>query len=266
MNFFSKNIKHLRMRKKFSQERLAEELGVTRMKIHFLETGQTKSPSVDDLMLFSDFYKITIDTLVKVDLTKINELKIRELESGTDIYIKGGNLRIAAITVNSENDENVEFVPVKAKAGYASGGFADPEYLVELPKYRLPNLNRNASYRIFPISGDSMLPFQSGSQIVGQFIVDWSKIKRETPCIVVLVEEQDIVFKMITFLDDGTFLLKSMNAAYAPYRVPATGISEIWQFHSYISQDIPENKDLNTVLNELKGIREDIHSLKVKKP
>src|SRR5690606_40737116 len=94
---------------------------------------------------FSDYFHVSVDSMLKVDLTKLGELKLRELEAGNDVYIKGGNLRVLAISVDKSNNENVEYVPVKAKAGYASGGYNDPEYIAGLPKFSMPRSEEHTS-------------------------------------------------------------------------------------------------------------------------
>lgn len=253
--FLSSNLKLLRERRNFSQERLAQELGLTRAKVAALEAGNTKSPPLTDLLDFSSYFKISIDTLLKVDLSKIGELKIRELEAGNDIYIKGGNLRVLAISVNSEERENVEYVPVEARAGYQAG-YHDPQFIASLPKYSLPNLAPNGTYRLFPIIGDSMLPIVEGSDIIAQFVQDWTTLKRETPAIVILRGEQQFLFKMVTVEEGGELLLTSLNPAYPPYRVEGEEVLEVWRFYGYISREFPEpQSDLATVLQAIKAIK-----------
>ena len=61
---------------------------------------------------------------------------------------------------DEEDRENIELIPQKASAGYLNG-YADPEYIREQPRFRLPFLPSNATYRAFEISGDSMLPIKS---------------------------------------------------------------------------------------------------------
>src|SRR5665648_762449 len=79
------------------------------------------------------------------------------LESGFDVFVKGSKLRVLTTTVDSTNTENIELVPEKAKAGYMRG-FADPEFVRELPVFQLPFLSPERKYRTFQISGDSMSP------------------------------------------------------------------------------------------------------------
>lgn len=248
-----------------SQEALAERLHLTRAKLAALEAGNTRAPQPEDYINFSQFFRVSVDSLLKVDLSKLGELKIRDLEAGNDVYIKGGNLRVLAISVDKNNNEHVEYVPVKAKAGYASGGYSDPEYIAALPKFSMPNLPKHGTYRIFPITGDSMLPIPEGSDITGQYIEDWKSIKPDTPCIVILNGQQDFVFKLLTVNNDGTALLKSSNVLYAPYTVPLADILELWKFHSFTSRELPEAQtDISLVLREIRDLKTSVAKLKSK--
>lgn len=256
--FFAGNIKFLRERKKMSQEALASTLGLTRAKIAAIEAGNTKSPQPEDYLNFSDFFKISIDTLLKIDLSKLGELKVRELETGNDVYIRGGNLRVLAISVDRSNNENVEYVPIKAKAGYMAG-YNDPEFIAGLPKYSIPNLPAQGTFRIFPSIGDSMVPVPEGSDIIAQYVPDWTAIRPDTPCIVILKGQQDFVFKMITVNNDGTILLKSLNPEYKPYRVESGDVMEIWRFYAYTSREFPEARsEMETILAAIRNLEEKI--------
>jgi transcriptional regulator with XRE-family HTH domain len=239
-NFFAPNLKFLRERRKMTQQELANKLNATRSKINALESGQTKSPTLDDFLSVSELFGISIDSLIRVELSKLGELKLRELEAGNDVYIKGGNLRVLAISVDRDNNENVEYVPVKAKAGYRAG-YNDPEFIATLPKYSLPNLP-SGTFRIFPTTGDSMIPIPEGSDVIAQYVADWTELKPETPCIVVLREAQDFVFKLVTLGLDGTLLLKSLNPLFEPYTVKAEEVLELWVFYAYTSREIPEGE------------------------
>jgi transcriptional regulator with XRE-family HTH domain len=262
--FFSGNIKFLRNRKKLSQESLAAQLGLTRAKLAAIEAGNTKSPQPEDYLSFSEFFKISIDTLLKIDLPKLGELKIRELEAGNDVYIRGGNLRVLAISVDRSNNENVEYVPVKAKAGYMAG-YNDPEFIASLPRYSLPNLPAQGTFRIFPLTGDSMLPVPESSDIIAQYVPDWTAIRSDTPCIVILKGQQDFVFKMTTINVDGTIVLKSLNPAYKSYSVSADDVLEIWRFYAYTSKEFPEPQpEMATVLNAIRSLEEKIGNMEGK--
>jgi len=260
--FFHSNIKFLRERKKLSQETLAEKLDLTRSKLNAIENGHTKSPQPIDYVNFSEFFKISIDSLLKVDLSKLSELKLRQLEAGNDVYLTGRNIRVLAITVDNKNKENMEYVPIKAKAGYMDG-YNDPEFIASLPKFSLPNMPKSSTFRMFPTIGDSMLPIPEGSDIIGEYVEDWKSIKEKTLCIVILKSEQDFVFKQVTVLPDGHFLLESMNAMYKPFKVAADQVLEVWKFKKYQTETLPEPEaDIQQVIKMIRAMKREISLLK----
>jgi transcriptional regulator with XRE-family HTH domain len=260
--FFPTNIKFLRERKKMSQETMANLLGFTRSKLAAIESGATKLPPAGDLIKISEYFSISIDSLLKVDLAKLGGLKLRELEAGNEVYITGTNMRVLSITVDKENNENTEYVPVKAKAGYASGGYNDPDFIAGLPKFTLPGLPKNGSYRIFPITGDSMLPVPDGSRIVAKFVTNWKEIKAGTPCIVILNGNQDFVFKMVTFDGEGNVVLRSLNKLYEPYIVELGDIREIWQYYEHHTNGLPEPQtDMQHLLKTVEEIKQHVSIL-----
>ncbi|MCF0072474.1 helix-turn-helix domain-containing protein [Dyadobacter sp. CY261] len=263
-HFFGKNIRFLRERRKLTQEDLAQNLSITRVKLGAIEAGRTENPASNDLLQFSDFFKMSIDTLFRVDLSKLSELKIRELEAGNDIYMTGSNLRVLAVSVDKSNKENIEYVPIKAKAGYRDG-YADPDFIASLPKFTLPTLPQTGTFRMFPTIGDSMLPIPEGADVICEFIEDWTSIKPGTLCVLALKGEQDFVFKKVTIKSSvKAALLESLNQDYLPYEVAVGEIVEIWKFQSYVSTQIPESVSdmlhlsitMNSVLQRLKVIEE----------
>ena len=65
---FNNNIKILRQRKNRTQDIIAGELNVSRSTVNSYENGSIKNPTLDALMMFSKYYKVSIDTLVKICL------------------------------------------------------------------------------------------------------------------------------------------------------------------------------------------------------
>ncbi len=263
--FWSVNIKYLRTRYKLSQESLAEKLGITRVKLNAHESGRTANPTIEDLINVSEFFKMSIDNLLKINLSALSEQKLKDLEIGSELFMQGSNIRVLAITVDQENKENVEYVPVKAKAGYRAG-YSDPEFLATLPKFNIPNLPKNGTFRMFPTIGDSMLPVPEGSDIIARYVQDWTKLKPETPCIVILKGDQDFVFKQLTVQSDGNVLLQSFNKQYFAYDVPASEVLEVWEYYSFHSKSLPEPQtELQVLLKMLQEMRSEIGELKGKR-
>ena len=172
--YFASNIKFLRKRKCRTQDDVAAALNLKRSTLSGYENGIAQ-PGIEILISFSGYYNMSIDTMLKVDLTRLSESQLGELERGYDAYIKGSNLRVLATTVDSGNRENIELVAEKAKAGYRTG-YADPEYIGELPVFNLPFLSEKRKYRTFQLRGDSMLPIPEGSWVTGEFLQDWMQV------------------------------------------------------------------------------------------
>jgi len=254
--YFSTNIRRLRALKKINQEELAERLGIKRSKVNSYENRVALNPPLDDLLKFSMSFNMSIDTLLRVDLTKLNELQIRELQSGNDVYLRGGTLRILATTINADNRDNIELVGVRAKAGYTAG-YKDPEFISALPTFTLPFLSENKKYRTFQLDGDSMTPIPDGAYVIGEYLQDWRQIK-DGHAYVILTKDEGIVFKVVynQIRKKQNLLLRSLNAAYKPYELPIEDVLEVWKFINFISKELPGQLTTNEkILLELEDIK-----------
>jgi transcriptional regulator with XRE-family HTH domain len=219
MSNISKNIKHLRKLKGLSQEALSEELKVTRSRIGSYEESRS-SPTNEMLIKLSDYFKLPIDILLRKDLTKGKEASFIEL----------GNQRVLfPITVDTDDNDLIEVVPIKASAGYLNG-YDDPEYIEQLQKIKLPFLP-TGKHRAFPIKGDSMLPMKDGSFVIGRFIEDRSEIKSNKTYVLVTLND-GMVYKRVSnnIEADGTLKLISDNRIYEAYNIPINEVLELWEF------------------------------------
>jgi transcriptional regulator with XRE-family HTH domain len=239
--YFNHNIKLLRTRRNLTQDVVANALGFSRSTLNSYEYGSIKNPTLDALLTFSKYFKISIDTLVKVDMSKLSQFQLMDLERGNDVYVTGSRLRVLATTVDSQNKENIEVVPLKAKAGYKNG-YADPDFVKKLPSFQLPILLSDRKYRMFQISGDSMLPIPDKSWVIGEYLENWYDIKDGQPYIV-LTQEEGIVFKIAynQLKKKKNLLLKSLNTDYEPYEININEVKEVWKFCNYMSNEIPVN-------------------------
>lgn len=261
-NFFGKNIKLLRKRRGRTQDDLAVALDIKRPTLSGYENGVAE-PGISVLLRFSKYFKISVDTLVKEDLSKLGESTLSQLEKGYDVFLTGSTLRVLSTTIDSSNNENIELVNHKASAGYRAG-FADPEFIKVLPTFQLPFLSREKKYRTFQVNGDSMLPIPHGSWITGEFVQNWKTIRDGTPAIILTMED-GIMFKLIEnrLEAEGRLMLHSLNPLYSPYSVDAKDVREIWTFVHYISSEIPEpNLPRNDFTEAFSSLKNEITQLK----
>lgn len=229
--FFAENIKFLRKRRKKSQSDLAEQLEITRTTL----AGYEKSvqPPFKVLVKFAEYFNVSIDALIRYKLQELSEFQLSQIEDGFDIDVTGKKLRLLTISVNQDGDENIEMVPLKAQAGYTNS-YGDLDFIESLPKFSLPFLPKDKTYRTFQIEGDSMLPIPEGSWVTASYIQNWETIKDGTPCIIV-TQEDGIVFKVIykQLEKNQTLLLVSTNRNYKPYELSIGKVVEIWKFETY---------------------------------
>lgn len=240
--FFSSNIKFLRKRLGRTQDDLSAALDMKRSTLSGYENGVSE-PNLEALVAFSRHFSIAIDTLIKIDLSTMSEWQLSQLERGNDVHLRGGNLRVLATTIDNDNNENIELVSEIAKAGYATG-FADPEYIKVLPTFNMPFLSHERKYRMFQISGDSMLPIPDGSYVTGEYVVDWTYLKSGLPYII-LTQDDGIVFKIVDneINTNGVLRLSSLNPLYDPYEISTADVKEVWKFVHYICAALPNQPE-----------------------
>ena len=261
---FAKNIKFLRKRRGRTQDDVASALGLKRSTLSGYENSVAE-PGINVLIAFSKYFEIAVDTLLKMDLSKLSESQLGELERGFDAYLSGSNIRVLATTVDEGNRENIELVPEKAKAGYMTG-YADPEFISELPVFKLPFLLSNRKYRTFQLKGDSMLPIPDGSWVTGEYVQDWFEIK-DGQAYIIFTMDDGIMFKVVEnrIKGEGKLILYSLNPVYEPFKVRISEVREIWKFVHYISAELPElvlpEKEL---INTVARMKHDLDMLKQK--
>ena len=204
-----------------------------------------------------------MDVFINKDVSELSE---DELYSKEAIAAKE-KLKVLSITVDKDDQENIELVPQKASAGYTNG-YAAPEYIEELPRFQLPMLPKNATYRAFEISGDSMLPLLPGTVIIGEYVEDVNYVKNGNTYILV-TEKEGIVYKRVfNYLEErGKLYLVSDNKSYAPYDVAADDIVEIWEAKAFISVNFPmpgaeEEMTLDKLTDIVSEIKHDIVKIK----
>ncbi len=264
MEYFSQNIKFLRKKRNLTQEEIAVALEIKRSTLSGYENG-VGQPNLSTLVQFSEFFDVRVDTLLKADLSALSESQYKQFEKDLDLFVKGSNLRVLTSVVDQENEENIEMVSEKAKAGYRTG-FADPDYIKVLPTFQFPFLSKQKKYRSFQISGDSMLPIPDGSYVTGEFVLDWNSIRDGQPYIFLTLED-GIVFKLAEnkIKNEKKLVLHSLNSLYDPYEIKVNEIKEVWKFVNYISSEMPEpNQEKQDLADTVKQLRKEVKAIQTK--
>jgi transcriptional regulator with XRE-family HTH domain len=257
MSRINENIRHLRKKEGWTQQDLADHIGIKRSLVGAYEEARAE-PSADKLIRFSEAFNVSVDSLISKDLRK---------ESSDEKPFK-----VLSITVDKEDKENIEFVRQKAAAGYMNG-YADTDYVSSLPRFQLPFLPTNATYRAFEISGDSMLPIPSGTVIIGKYVETLSEVKSGNTYVLVTKKEGVVFKRVFNYLEEKNKLyLTSDNKLFSPFEMEPQDILEIWSATAYISVEFPNPQDpqqksdvnLESLLSVVSGLKDDIQKLKQK--
>ncbi len=277
MKIANANFKYIRTEKfDLNQHDFGEMLGIKRGTVGSYEEGRA-DVQMEVMQKLVKAYnaefspKITLDILVNHDLRQ-GDLFDTDMETdntqpgAADLQGKNLEIRTLTISVDDTGKENIEYVDAEnaeARAGYLNG-YADKEFISELPKFRLPFLPDNATYRAFKIKGDSMQPLPSGSIVIGEFVQDWETLKSGDTYVIISLNE-GIVYKRVTNLlkKRGVLLLSSDNPAYDPYVINALEIVEVWKAKAFIINDTYIGDSLwERLFAEIATLRAEVKRLK----
>jgi transcriptional regulator with XRE-family HTH domain len=260
--FIHSNLKFLRGQMGITQTDLAQELKLSRSTVNNYE-NHLADPPLDIMLRFADYFGIALDSLLRIDLKALSKNQLRSVMEGSDAFVKGRSLRVVATTVGADNIDNIELVEAKAQAGYLNG-FADPEYIEQLPVFRLPFLSTSKKYRTFQIVGDSMLPIPTGAWITAEFLEDWTTL-RSGQAAVILTLDDGLTFKIVENQIESLGILRliSLNPTYKPYSIRINTVREIWVFSLYISPFLPTgNIDHEQIMHAIQELQMDVKELR----
>jgi transcriptional regulator with XRE-family HTH domain len=244
MSLANKNIKYLRKLRGWTQQEFADKLRIKRSLVGAYEEERAK-PHFDVLETVCDMFKLTMDDLLRKDLT---DSKDNYLAKRRAIKMSGGR-------------PDITFVPVKAAAGYLAG-YADPEFVDELNTFTLPMLS-GGNYRAFEIIGDSMLPTPSGSVIVCEKVENAVDVKNNTTCIVVSKNEGIVYKRVQTTRTKNKLTLVSDNPSYQPYTVSMEDVLEMWEAQYIIGKAGQQNRwDVNQLASLVNNLKEQVSVMK----
>jgi transcriptional regulator with XRE-family HTH domain len=247
MSTAGKNLKYLRKLRGWTQEEFATKIQIKRSLLGAYEEERAE-PRIDVLEIVGELFKLTLDELLLKDLA----------ESKGNYLAKRRAQKLAAGT------NEIQFVPVKAAAGYLAG-YADPEFIDELNTFTLPMLTPG-QYRAFEIVGDSMLPTPSGSIIVGEKVEDINDVKN-TYTYIVVSRNEGIVYKRVMKNNrtKNKYTLVSDNPTYQPYQVNGEDIIEVWKATMIIGKaNAQPHWNVNQLANVVNTLQEQVSYLKKK--
>ncbi|WP_086984879.1 S24 family peptidase [Elizabethkingia miricola] len=229
---------------------IKEFLSITDIKRGFLDSDKLKA-SVSDVFItkiIANYPDINLNWL----LTGKGEMLIKQsnTETATDSE-KGAEVdhyinynRMPAIITVSEEDsgrENIVIVPSKLAAGYVGGGYANDNFIEELPTFRLPFLN-HGTFRCFGIEGYSMENgIRDNDFFVGRFLDNIREFGEGKIHALIIPELDSFLLKRVFRhpTDSDMLILRSDNNdivnTYPDIHIHIRYIAEMWSYASVIS-------------------------------
>jgi transcriptional regulator with XRE-family HTH domain len=267
------NIRFLRKKMGKTQDALSSEVNIGRTTIANYEAGISE-PNLETLLMFSNYFGISLDELLSKkmeDSFKSNEKDLM-LRGAFPNSPKGYSGIPRIITVDNSGNDNIIYVPVKARAGYLLG-YGDAEFMETLPTFRLPGLS-NSTYRMFEVEGPSMAPnVLHGDRIIGEWIEALDKIRDNR--VYVVVHKGGVAVKRVVnrLAERGKLYLKSDTIAhrheFPTIEIDPEDVKEVWYGRMKISSDFSEPAevyhrlaDLEMDVMEMKSLLKDENKLK----
>ena len=255
MKSFGAILKELREQKGLNQEELAQKVGISRATLSDYERDKTE-PNFSTLLEIAKEFGISTDELLGNLIAKDGSLKKREkgnvkgnlkgnliaTSQANEPQITGWNRMPKVVTVDTQGNDNVVMVPIRARAGYLAG-YEDTEFIQSLPTYRLPGLS-HGTYRMFEIYGQSMVPTYHESDIViSRFVENLLEIRDDRVYIVVTKRDGIVAKRVINRVQiEGKLILNSDNqrhpGEYPPIVINPEDILEIWYAVAFMSRQM----------------------------
>lgn len=226
-------------------------------KIDMTETGfyamiRNQSMKVETLQKISQVLEVAPTTFFGVAPSQETPVRNPDFYTGTHI-------RILPIVVDTNDEERITFVPVKAAAGYLTR-YQDSEYIQTLPSFNLPNL-KDGTYRAFEVEGDSMKPtIHAGDIVICRYVENWFHVMDNRIYLVAGIEGIGIVVKRLInqIKKEKRVILCSENDFYPEFELPVEEIHEIWEVKVKVSTNLEPPLYFD---NRLRKLEENINSV-----
>lgn len=203
-----------------SQKEFASKISITQAALSQIESGKT-----------------TLSTSTVYSLIEAFELRSDWLLFGSGEIFAHQKIETAKGTPPKPQktyDQLVPFVNKDAEAGYLDN-CQDSEFIKTLGAYRIPGYEEG-TFRMFNVSGDSMIPSLYENEIViTQAVEDIANLQNNRLC--VIITQDGIVVKRIFQAENRMLLLKSDNPKYKSYKLAYNDVIEAWEIKGKISSE-----------------------------
>jgi transcriptional regulator with XRE-family HTH domain len=249
MSLAGKNLRYLRKLRGWTQEEFANRLGIKRSLLGAYEEERAE-PKLEVTETVCGLFKLSMEEFLLKDMSAAKGMNYLE---------KRRQMKMAG----TPNVAEIQFVPMKAAAGYLAG-YGDPDFIDELNTFTLPMM-APGQYRAFEILGDSMLPTPSGSVIVCEKVDDVDEVKNSQAYIVVSKSEGIVYKRVVKNRTKAKLTLVSDNPQFEPYNINSDDVLEMWKAVYVLSKAQTQPRwDMNQLATVVNNLQEQVSTLKKK--
>ncbi|MGB7527674.1 hypothetical protein [Sphingobacterium cellulitidis] len=263
----------------YSQGDIADKTGLKQKDISLLEAGKKKfipleyilflyNQNIDINSIYAESLPITVrndnNTPNAIDEnTGVEHIKNTQILSPNNTKKLSPTLSPTqtlglpkVITVAENDREVISLVSAKSAAGYLNG-YADPEYIEQLPTLRIPNIG-HGTFRAFEIKGQSMSPTLHNSSLgIGQWIESFEDIRDRRIYTIVTRSEGIVTKRVLNRIDDtGRLILISDNQnkrEYPNILLDPEEVLEMWYLRANLAFEFPEPDAIYNRVNDLEA-------------
>jgi transcriptional regulator with XRE-family HTH domain len=234
---------YLRKILKESQVEFSRKIGITQGALSQIE-GNKSSISVETLERICRNFQVNPDWMLDGSGEMFKQNSIQQAKASS-LKLP----RLKQVTVLIRNDAHADYLD----------RIDDEHHLQGLDGYRIPGFE-NGNYRMFEISGESMVPLLYENEIViTEEITDTVSVREGN--IYVIITAKGIVVKKLYFNPETPQYLKfvSENKKFNDYQIPRDEIMQLWEVKAKISAHF-----LNITtpeMQQLKALEERVRNL-----
>jgi len=212
MSFFGINLKKIRKLKSISQKEMAEIISLKRAALGAYEEGRSE-PKIDTIIKFANYFSISIDDLLKRELS-INELlKFNTRITTDETKLREAYPRIPIITKEIASS----YLKYYDKAGF----------IENMPYVEWPVKKGNKEVRAFEIQDLEMSNNKGGLYPEDIIILEKALLSDYKEEILGLVVYTDLKFRTLV-QQDNQVQLKASHPAIEDIRINKEDIKEFW--------------------------------------
>lgn len=244
----------LRKEKGFSQQKIADKLGVKPNSISNYEKG-VSTPDYSILIALSKILNISIDDLLGKNLSGFEKQQLKKPNTGYKA------IQPVAVTVDESGEDNIVMVDRAVSAGYPQH-YADPAFFHDLPAFKLPGPEfRRATFRSFQVEGDSMSDtIYHSDWVIAKYVEHYNHVKEGYIHVIVTEDSLQVKRLLNRVQERGKLVLLSDNRNYPSEEVDISNIYELWYVKAKLSFNLPNRNE--GLANKVAYLEADMHEMK----